>query len=382
MQRRNFLKVLGGGVILAAGAGAGFAMTRTPSKALAPWRQAGGSNYADPRMRALSYAILAPNPHNRQPWQVELKGEDTVVLTVDLDRLLPHTDPFSRQITIGLGCFLELMAMAAAETGHRVEIEPFPEGSEPERLTAAPVAIARFIEDPDIRPEPLFAHVMARRSNKEPFDTARPVSDQALAAVIASARHSGKLGGTNAAAEVGAWRQLTEEALQIEIDTPHTYKESVDLFRIGKAEINANPDGIDFSGAMFESLALVGQFSRDVALDRTSIGFKQGEAAVIENTRTAMAHVWMVTDGNSRADQIAAGADWLRANLAATEQGLGFQPLSQALQEYPEMAAIYQNVHARLAPEGGTVQMLVRLGYGPDIPVSPRWPLEAKLMEA
>ncbi|MEM9756694.1 MAG: twin-arginine translocation pathway signal protein, partial [Pseudomonadota bacterium] len=68
-------------------------------------------------------------------------------------------------------------------------------------------------------------------------------------------------------------------------------------------------------------------------------------------------------------------------NLAATAEGVGFQPLSQALQEYPEMDALYAQVHAMLAPEGGTVQMLARIGYGPDVPVSPRWPLEAKLVQ-
>lgn len=381
MQRRHFIKILGGGVVLAAGSGAGFAMTRSPTKALAPWGQAGASRYADPRMRALSYAILAPNPHNRQPWQVELAGDDTVILTVDLDRQLPHTDPFSRQITIGLGCFLELMVMAAAETGHRVDLELFPQGSDPARLTTAPVAVARFISDPAVTPDPLFAHVMARRSNKEPFDMARAVPDSALQAVLGAARNGGKLGGTNAAVEVQAWRDLTEEALRLEIDTPRTYQESVDLFRIGKAEINANPDGIDFSGPMFETLTLLGQFDREIALDRSSQAYQQGVSVVIENTRTAMAHVWMVTSGNSRSDQIAAGGDWLRVNLAATAQGLGFQPLSQALQEYPEMLGLYENVHSRLATNGGTVQMLARLGYGPDLQVSPRWPLEAKLTE-
>lgn len=382
MQRRNFLKIIGGGVVVAAAASTGFALTRTPGDALMPWQMAGDSQYADPRLRALSYAILAPNPHNRQPWKVALESDDTVRLHVDLDRLLPHTDPFSRQITIGLGCFLELMAMAAAGTGHKVKFDLFPEGTDSARLTTAPVAVARFVANPAIKPEPLFAHVMARRSNKEPFDTTRPVPDAALAVVLASGRYGGALGGTNAPDEVEDWRQLTEEALQIEIDTPRTYKESVDLFRIGKAEVNANPDGIDFSGPMFESLALIGQFSREVALDRSSMGFQQGQAAVIENTRTAMAFAWMTTAGNSRADQIAAGRDWLRCNLAATGQGLGFQPLSQALQEYHEMVAIYRDVHTMLAPEGGTVQMLVRLGYGPEIAVSPRWPLEAKLMEA
>jgi hypothetical protein len=101
--------------------------------------------------------------------------------------------------------------------------------------------------------------------------------------------------------------------------------------------------------------------------------------AVLENCRTAMGHVWMITKGNSREDQIAAGRDWIRVNLAATRAGLGFQPLSQALQEYEEMAILYAETHKTLAPGGGTVQMLARIGYGPESPVSPRWPLEAKL---
>ncbi|MEL6479774.1 MAG: twin-arginine translocation pathway signal protein, partial [Pseudomonadota bacterium] len=77
-----------------------------------------------------------------------------------------------------------------------------------------------------------------------------------------------------------------------------------------------------------------------------------------------------------------AGRDWLRVNLACTAQCLGTQPLSQPLQEYPEMAALYSAVHTRLAPEGGVVQMLARLGYGPEVPPSPRWPLDAKTLNA
>lgn len=92
-----------------------------------------------------------------------------------------------------------------------------------------------------------------------------------------------------------------------------------------------------------------------------------------------MGHLWMVTDGNARSDQIMAGADWLRVNLACTAEGLAFQPLSQALQEYPEMAELYATTHQLLAPDGGTVQMLARIGYGPEVPVSPRWPIDAKL---
>jgi hypothetical protein len=75
ISRRKMLALVGGGTVLAAGgAGAAFALTRTPTRALAPWDMAGA--YPDPRLRALSHALLAPNPHNRQPWMAELVGSD------------------------------------------------------------------------------------------------------------------------------------------------------------------------------------------------------------------------------------------------------------------------------------------------------------------
>ena len=94
-----------------------------------------------------------------------------------------------------------------------------------------------------------------------------------------------------------------------------------------------------------------------------------------------MGHVWLTTPTNSRRDQLDAGRDWLRINLAATSLGVATQPLSQALQEYDEMAALYARVHELLEPDGGTIQMLARLGYGPDVPVSPRWRLEEKIVK-
>jgi hypothetical protein len=382
MQRRKFLATIGGGVILAAGGAAtGFYATREPTTALAPWNRA-GSAYQDPVMRALSYAILAPNPHNRQPWMVDLSTPGRVVLHVDRSRMLPETDPFNRQITIGLGCFLELMAMAAAADGYRVALKLFPEGENAEKLTAGPVAVATFIKDPGVTADPLFAQVLDRRSNKQPFDTTRAVSRAALDELVSVGRHGATLVATNDDKQVGALRVLTREALIVEIETSRTYRESVDLFRIGKREIEANPDGIAFSGPLFESLALIGQFDREVALDRQSQAYARGIAAVLENTDTAMAHIWMTTGRNTRGDQIAAGRDWLRVNLAATALGLGLQPLSQALQEYAEMAPHYRGVHKMLAPSGTTVQMLGRLGFGPTVSRSPRWPLETRLVGA
>jgi hypothetical protein len=46
------------------------------------------------------------------------------------------------------------------------------------------------------------------------------------------------------------------------------------------------------------------------------------------------------------------------------------------------MAGPYAQVHERLARDGGTVQMLARIGYGPVVGRSPRWPLESRIMNA
>ncbi|MCE2738477.1 MAG: twin-arginine translocation pathway signal protein [Rhodobacter sp.] len=378
MSRRKTLAVIGGGVILAATAGLGYVATRKPQTALLPWSSAGQGE--DARRRALSYALLAPNPHNRQPWLVDLSEPDAVTLYVDTDRLLPHTDPYSRQITIGLGCFLELMRMAASHDGQRVTITPFPEGFDDRALDSRPIARAVFAADPSVTPDPLFAYALDRRSNKEPYDTTRPLPADTLAQLDTAV--STRFGGTIDAQEVAEWRAFTREALRIEIVTPLTYKESVDLFRIGRNEVDANPDGIDFTGPMFEVMAATGLFTRESAFDTTSPAYQAGLDAVFANADTAMGHVWLVSQGNSRPDQIATGADWLRVNLAATAAGVAFQPLSQALQEYPEMAELFRQVHEKLAPDGGTVQMLARIGYGPVVNNSPRWPLDAKIVNA
>lgn len=378
LTRRNMLFLVGGGVVVAAAGGFGYSATRSPQTAFRPWDLAG--QYKEPRMRALSYALLAPNPHNRQPWLADLSKEGTVTLYAQGDRLLPETDPYNRQITIGLGCFLELLRMAAAADGYRLKTDLFPEGSSPSGLDTRPIAHISFTADKSVEQDPLFALVPQRRSNKEPYDLTRPVSADKLETLAKVVRNGTRFGGTVNAEEVSAWRKLTHEALRIEIETPRTYQESVRLFRIGHQEVDANPDGIDFTGPLFESLRIAGQFSREAASDTTSMAYKSGTDAVFANTDSAMGHVWLVTADNSRETQIATGADWLRLNLAATGEGLGFQPLSQALQEFPEMAVPYRTVHERLAPEGGTVQMLARIGYGPEVGKSPRWPLESRIM--
>lgn len=359
--------LLGGGTVIAAtAAGGAFLSTRTPVSALAPWQAAG--DYDDPRLRALSYALLAPNPHNRQPWLVDASGEDRVRILRDPAKRLPETDPLDRQITIGMGCFLELMIMAAGEGGHGVTLDLFPEGPD------GPVADAVFVPGEGM-PDPLFAAALNRRSCKEPFDMRAP-APEAMAAV---AKEATVIVDPN---RVAALRDLTWEAWLVEARTPHTQRESVDLMRIGRREIEANPDGIDLGGPFLESLALFGMLSREGQADPDSFEVAEGIRMYEEMLAATPAYAVLTTPSDTPEDRIMAGRAWVRANLAATRAGLSFHPVSQALQEYPEMRVHHARAHAMLASDGGTVQMLSRLGYGPAVPPSPRWPLEAKIVDA
>lgn len=377
--RRRTLAILGGAaVILAAGSGAWVA-TRTPSGALRPWDPEAAAS-RDPRVRALAEAILAPNPHNQQPWLVDLREAGAAMLFVDLERLLPQTDPFGRQIVIGLGCFLETLRLAAADAGLRAEIQPFPDGADPARLDARPVA--RILFAPGGAPDPLATQIRRRRTNRAPFDPTRRPPERDLAAVIAAIETPGvRAGFTLERRAVAEISDLCRRAWDIESTTKRTHQESVDLMRIGRAEIEANPDGIALGGAMLEALNLIGVVTRETLADPTSGAFAEGRRRSAALLESAAGHLWMVSEANDRGAQLAAGRAWMRASLKATELGIALQPFSQALQEYPEMAELYDAARTRFdAPEGGAVQMLARFGYGPEIPPHPRWPLEAKLI--
>lgn len=111
MDRRAFVRLVGGGVIVAAGAGLPGCSSQLPSEAVAPWNGPGAE--ADLRRWVLAHAILAPHSHNLQSWLVDLRVPGEIVLRVDRERLLSETDPFSRQIVMSHGTFLELLELAA-----------------------------------------------------------------------------------------------------------------------------------------------------------------------------------------------------------------------------------------------------------------------------
>lgn len=377
--RRGLLKTAGAAiVIIGAGAGA-WSLTRAPKRAREPWSKA-GSGFGDARLDALAFAILAPNPHNMQPWRIRLDGVDALTVFCDTARLLPETDPPCRQIAIGFGCFLELLTQAAAEKGHRAEVTPFPEGEPQPILDARPVASVRFVPDTEIRPDPLFAAALTRRTNRAAFSD-RPVDEAAYRRILAASVDGVVAAGSADAAMLATLKSLARDAWRIEWALDRTRRETLAVTRIGKAEIEAAPYGIALGGAMIDALGAVGVMTREKSDLPGETAYEQTLSFYEKGIDTAAAFVWTSTAANTRLDQLRAGRAWVRMQQAATLEGVAFHPLSQALQEFPEMAPAYDRAHELLAPQqGATVQMLSRLGYADAPPPSPREPLEAQLI--
>lgn len=380
--RRNIL-MTGGAAALIGGVGTvGAAHGPGLSKARAPWSEAGQS-FGDPRLDALAYAILAPNPHNRQPWKFDLVGDDRIDIYVDLERRLPHTDPFDRQITIGFGCMLELLRIAAAEKNYVVELTPFPDGEPKPRLNGNRMAQVRFVQSDSSARDPLFANILERRSTKEPFDTNQLVADDALAVVIASGQGDLEIGGTLNAAQRARIIELAWRGFQIEMETDLTRRESVDLMRIGNRAIVENPDGIDMGGIPMGLLKMTGIVSHKGLDTPGSTAYEEGLKMYQPIIHSAQGFVWIKGDDTSRLGELQAGRAWVRMNLAAQRIGLCVHPLSQILQEFPEMSEPYNAIRDELSVKpDGVIHMLGRVGYTRFPAASPRWPVESKLISS
>ncbi len=388
MQRRTFIRLAGGGTLAAAalsplaacGAGPYY-----PAQAVEAWQ--GPMDEIDARRRAVAYAITAPNPHNLQPWVVDLREEGAITLRVDRDRLLRETDPLGRQILIGHGAFLELLVMALAEQGIASEVALWPQGTQTTQLQAWDERpVAQVVLRPGGQPDPLFAQVLRRRTPKIDFDTTRPVEPARLQTLLASVSQGAgpAAGGTVDTASLEALRALCWESAQVELRTPRTMLESIRLLRVGPAEILAHRDGIALNTPFVLAMDALGLFDRSLAPPEGSAGYKAAAERFEGHSRTAMGFVWLAS-GNTRSDQLQAARAYVRLQLKATELGLGVHPMSQALQEFAEMAPHYERVHqlGRPAPREAaepTVQMLCRIGYLPgDVPATPRRPVGALL---
>jgi hypothetical protein len=382
-RRRSFIRLVGGGAVLAATGTLTGCSGELPEAAVQPWRSP--DHETDTRRFILAHALLAPNPHNRQPWIADLREAGRIHLTCDGERLLPETDPFGRQILIGCGAFLELAVIAAAQRGVSLKVELFPGGVPADQALPKGSRVTTLVlGEPGSAPaDPLFAQIVRRHTRKTAYASDRALPEALVRSWGETAASFGlRSGVATGAAAMDPIRRITREAYEIEATTARTWLESARLMRIGPAAIAANPDGISLNSPMVRALHTVGLFD---PMEVPARGSKTLER-VMERWvpfETGSGFLWLASPDNSRPTQVASGRAYVRAHLLATAAGVDMHPLSQALQEFTEMRGPREAMHKTLdlAASGATLQMLSRVGFatesrGP----SPRRSLESMLL--
>lgn len=364
-SRRQFIRLLGGGMVLAASAAASGCSSTLPDLAVTPWQNPAAEN--DLRRFMLAHALLAPNPHNRQPWIADLSEPGRIHLVCDGERLLPETDPFGRQILVGCGAFVELAVIAAAQRGCSVSVDAFPRGAPAagELPRGTRVATLTLGTPGSAQADPLFAQIVRRHTNKTAYANDRPLPAALPTAWVDTARafslRANVVVGDAAMAPI---RRVTRESYEIECLTPRTWLESARLMRIGPEAIATHRDGISINAVMPRVMHAFGMFD-PLEVPRRGASSLQRVMDRWTPFETGSGYLWLAGDGNARPTQLAAGRAYVRLHLQATAAGVDMHPLSQALQEFPEVRGAYDALHRELGvdPARGPVQMLARVGY-------------------
>jgi len=226
-SRRSFIRLVGGGAVLAATGTLAGCSGELPEAAVQSWRSP--ERETDTRRFMLAHGLLAPNPHNLQPWIADLREDGRIHLNCDSERLLPETDPFGRQILIGCGAFLELAVIAAAQRGVSAKVELFPDGAPADQALPKGSRVATLVlgEPGSATADPLFAQIVRRHTRKSSYANDRALPETLLRSWADTATRFGlRSGVASGAAAMDPIRRITREAYEIEATTTRTWLES------------------------------------------------------------------------------------------------------------------------------------------------------------
>ncbi|MET1249525.1 hypothetical protein ABWW58_12130 [Sporolactobacillus sp. STCC-11] len=342
-----------------------------PQKYLQPWDKSYAKLHKDPRVHLAAFGLLAANGHNMQPWIIKLDKNDpmTFYLYADPQRMSPQADPLSRQLMVTQGTFLDYVAVAGQKIGYPVTITLFPKGDYNEQQLAQSMSdkpVARVVlKQADPQRSPLFNAVYLPDTNRANYKSDALTKQQVDSL---ESLNEGEQITTKIYQDKANVRKLGNFAIDgavIEAGVPRVTKEASDIFRPNEYQKNNYRYGFSFEGQGTSGFSLY--FMQGLV---TLFPFLNSEKAasdlMIQSTKTSINHTpayaMISSRDNSRASQVKSGMLYSRLTLTAHNLGLAVQPVSQALEEYPEMSKLYHSIHNTYAPEGQTIQMLVRIG--------------------
>ncbi|QGV77353.1 Acg family FMN-binding oxidoreductase [Streptomyces ficellus] len=306
-------------------------------------------------------ATLAPSMHNAQPWLFHYSRADGALsLRMDAARTMPHTDPSTRGLHIGCGAALFNLRVAAAHAGWEARIRLMPEVTDPELL-----AVTTFVqsgENNDVAD--LYPALRRRHTSREPFSD-ETVPEAVLDGLRGAARAEGARLDLPGDWQIETMLELVWDAEHAEELSPGVREE---IARWTAGTESARPEGIPsyaLGPRRYDGRAPVRDFAGGRQVEgRRSAVFEQSPCLAVLGTRE-----------DERKDWLRAGQATERVLLQATHDGLSTSLSSQPL-EWPELRWAIRE------PTSGTghPQMLIRLGYGPEVPATPRRPVSEVLV--
>ncbi|MFF6783728.1 Acg family FMN-binding oxidoreductase [Streptomyces sp. NPDC012510] len=307
-------------------------------------------------------ATAAPSMHNAQPWRFQyVVDERLLLLRADLARAMPRSDPGNRALHIGCGAALFNLRVAAAHTDLASDIRLLPEPQDPLLLAAVHLADpdeGRLREDDLAR---LHEAIRQRHTSRHPFAEKDIPEDVQAALQNAAARESAVL------LFPGPWHaetvlDLVRDAESRDAMDPGARADLIRWTRLG-AEADTAVDGVPeyaFGPRKRDGKAPVRDFTgRRPVADRGSTAFEHTPHLAL-----------LSTPGDTPTDWLRAGQALERVLLEATLADLATSLTSHALEDR-ELRLLARD------PGLGTghVQMVLRLGYGPRGPATPRRPV-------
>ncbi|MGW3075767.1 MULTISPECIES: Acg family FMN-binding oxidoreductase [unclassified Kitasatospora] len=306
--------------------------------------------------KLVSAAVAAPSIHNSQPWRFRLQPDtSTLEVRADRSRALPAADPEGRALHISVGAAVLNLRVAARHLGWAPEVRLLPDPAEPELVAA--VGLDTPASAPAPGTEKLYEAIWRRHSIRTPF-TDVPVPQAVLDELSSAARVEDAALHLPDEAETARLLHLTAEAERRNTTDEAQRTESRGWIRTG----DALPYGIPVDALGPQDAA-----GRLPMRDFSAIHAAEHRAPARFEREPRIA---VLTTGRDTP------GDWLRAGialehvlLAATVHGVRASLLHQAM-EWPYLRWEARDPHQR----PGFVQMLIRLGYGPEGTPTPRLP--------
>lgn len=363
MDRRMFLFQTGTIITATLLAQCGIAADRTGSDSS---RRPDPDQFPTPALKAIALGINAPNPHNTQAWKFRMLSDTELLMYVDETRTLPATDPTTRQIHIGCGCFLSVMKAGLSSYAYAAACTLLPEGdyslAQTGKVPVAHIQLTPYVGSAD----PLARQIYTRTTNRLAY-TEGEVPGSAFNAMVQLANPQHCSINLISGAPLAAHLDTLYQGMEVESRTYIIHEESRIWFREHDEKIAHHRDGINLPGSGTTGLRkfvaerlLKGLDANDWHKPAT---VNQHLASYAKKVKSARAVVQFITPANTPADWIKAGMDYARFQLAATASGYYLHPLSQVLQEFPEMNTLrvqYEKLSG--ITEDQKIQMAVRIG--------------------